>query len=48
MNEKYDYESTDGGKKSVYIEQNGWIIRKGMMHENGADYKMYPPSPQGC
>jgi len=46
MNEKYDYESTDGGKKSVYIEQNGWVILKNMMHSGGAFYAMYPPPPE--
>ena len=39
MNERYDYESTDGGKKSVYIEQNGWVIYK----SSGDYYDMYPP-----
>ena len=46
MNEKYDYESTDGGKKDVYIEQNGWVIYKSSMLKGGAYYDMYPPPPE--
>jgi len=45
MGERYDYESTDGGKKTVYIEQNGWVIRKSSI-EGGAFYNMYPPPPE--
>ena len=46
MNERYDYESTDGGKQDAYIEQNGWVIYKTSIDAGGAFYKMYPPPPE--
>ena len=45
MNERYDYETTKGGKRDVYLEKNGWIIRMTSMTESGAFYDMSPPSP---
>jgi hypothetical protein len=46
MNERYDYESTNGGKRSVYVEENGWLIYKSSMLEGGAFYSRYPPPPE--
>ena len=32
MGERYDYESTSGGKQDAYIQKNGWTITRMYIH----------------